>query len=219
MSEGNLVELLDADFRGGEQTSHGPIRPGVMGEVGVSNEPTPAERRSLRAAARVAFEHGVPLSIHLPAWDQIGHAVLDEIEGAVPYLRGVLFGHLNPMAHDVRYLKSLADRGAWLGLDMLGNELDYGGGRKSPGLETNLANLTALIEAGLGGRLLFSSDVGQKNMLARNGGQGYAYSLAIVLPALAARGVDHDFTTRAARENPNRWFVEAAGKADAPEKN
>jgi phosphotriesterase-related protein len=158
----------------------------------------------------------LPLSIHLPAWDRIGHVVLDEIEAVVPQLRGVLLGHLNPMAHDMGYLEGLAARGAWLGLDMLGNGLDYGQGRKSPDTETNLANLAALIKAGLGGQLLLSSDVGQKNMLARNGGQGYAYTLKVVLPSLAARGIDRDFTETAARENPRRWFIEAAGAVDPP---
>ena len=212
LSEDGLVELLETDMYKGVTTPDGTVRPGVMGEVGVSAEPTEAERRSLRAAARVAFTSGVPLSIHLPAWDAIGHAVLDEIESVVPLVRGVLLGHLNPMAHDIDYLRSLAERGAWLGLDMLGNSLDYGAGRKSPDEETNLANIMALVEVGLGDRMLLSSDVGQKNMLACNGGQGYAYALRRFLPELRKRGVDGVFTDNVARVNPARWFVEAAGE-------
>ena len=100
---------------------------------------------------------------------------------------------------------------AWLGLDMLGNGLDYGPGRRSPDEETNLANLAALVEAGLGGRLLLSSDVGQKNMLARNGGQGYGHVLARILPELRRRGVPRGFTETVAVANPRAWFVEAAG--------
>jgi phosphotriesterase-related protein len=210
LSEAELVDLLDADMRDGEKTPAGVVRPGVMGEIGLSVERTPAERRSLRAAARVAAAHGVPLSIHLPAWARIGHAALDEIETAVGCLRGVLLGHLNPMAHDVGYLRTLAERGAWLGLDMLGNALDYGEGRRSPNDETNLSNIMRLLDEGLGGRLLLSSDVGQKNMLRRNGGQGYAHAVSRILPALAQRGADAVFCAEATRSNPAQWFREAA---------
>jgi phosphotriesterase-related protein len=210
LSEAEMADLLDVDMREGERTAAGVVRPGVMGEIGLSLDPTPAERRSLRAAARVAAAHGVPLSIHLPAWARIGHVVLDEIESAVGCPRGVLLGHLNPMAHDVAYLGGLAKRGAWLGLDMLGNALDYGDGRQSPDDETNLTNIMALLDAGLGDRLLLSSDVGQKNMLRRNGGQGYAHAVARILPALAQRGADPAFCAEATRVNPARWFREAA---------
>ena len=210
LSEDEIADLLDADMRDGETTSAGVVRPGVMGEIGLSVEPTQAERRSLRAAARVATKHGVPLSIHLPAWEQIGHVVLDEVETAVGQIRGVLLGHLNPMAHDARYLGSLAERGAWLGLDMLGNALDYGGGRQSPDDETNLSNIMRLLDQGLGDRLLLSSDVGQKNMLLRHGGQGYAHTVSRILPALARRGGNSAFCAEATLLNPARWFREAA---------
>ncbi len=216
MSEAELFDLIDSDFRDGESTPHGVVRPGVVGEVGVSAEPTDAEIRSLRATPRVAFARGVPLSIHLPAWHRIGLAVLDEIGCVAPQLRGVLLGHLNPMADDIDYLGDLADRGAWLGLDMLGNGLDYGQGRKSPDEERNLANLAEMVSAGLGGRLLLSSDVGQKNMLARNGGQGYAHVLSRILPELRNRDVSPDFTDTVAVSNPSAWFLEAADVADGP---
>ena len=214
-TEAELERLLDADFRDGVETPHGRVRPGVLGEVGVSAGFTDVERRSLRAAARVARLHGVPLSIHLPAWDMIGHAVLDEIEAATADIRGVLLGHLNPKAHDRNYMGSLAARGAWLGLDMMGNNLDYGEGRQSPDEETNVANLAGLIDAGLGDRVLLSSDVGQKNMLRRNGGQGYGHVIRMTLPSLVRRGVDEGRAQELAEANPRRWFAEAAGYPEA----
>lgn len=209
-SEDDLAALIESDLLDGVETRHGRVRPGVIGEVGVSAQPTSAERRSLRAAARVAHRHRAPLSIHLPAWDAIGHVVLDEIEAVVPGLHGVLLGHLNPMAHDRAYLVSLAARGAWLGLDMMGNNLDYGGGRKSPDEPTNIANLLALVAEGLGDRLLLSSDVGQKNMLWRNGGQGYAHVLRSTLPALIASGLDPREVRAMVTRNPRNWFADAA---------
>ncbi len=210
-SEDALMRLVETDLLEGALTEHGRIRPGVIGEVGVSARPTALERRSLRASARVAHAHGVPLSVHLPAWDRAGHDVLDEIEAATGTIRGVLLGHLNPMAQDLDYMASLAQRGAWLGLDMMGNALDYGQGRKSPDDATNLANLRALLAAGLGPRLLLSSDVGQKNMLRANGGQGYGHVLDRILPALAATATPPQTGRDLVTLNPRRWFEDAAG--------
>lgn len=212
-SETALMQVIEEDLLRGEETAHGRIRPGVIGEVGVSVQPTPIERRSLRAAARVAHRHGVPLSVHLPAWDKIGHDVLDDVLAATGDIRGVLLGHLNPMAHDLDYMTSLAERGAWLGLDMMGNALDYGNGRKSPDDATNVTNLSALLAAGLGTRLLLSSDVGQKNMLRRNGGQGYAHVLDRILPQLGQTGVTAQSALDLVTLNPRNWFIEAAGEA------
>ncbi|NEX48791.1 phosphotriesterase family protein [Pseudotabrizicola algicola] len=210
-SEAALMQLIEDDLLQGEDTVHGRIRPGVIGEVGVSARPTALERRSLRASARVAHAHGVPLSVHLPAWDQVGHEVLDEVLAATGDIRGVLLGHLNPMAHDLDYMLSLAGRGAWLGLDMMGNALDYGQGRRSPDDATNIANLSTLLSAGLGPHLLLSSDVGQKNMLRSNGGQGYGHVLDRILPALARTGLPAQTGSDLVTLNPCNWFLDAAG--------
>ncbi|MCU0899354.1 MAG: hypothetical protein MUC82_02540 [Cypionkella sp.] len=214
-SEDALMTLIETDLLVGEDTALGRVRPGVIGEVGVSSAFTALERRSLRAAARVAHGHGVPLSIHLPAWEKLGHAVLDEILAATGEVRGVLLGHLNPMAHDLPYMASLADRGAWLGLDMLGNSLDYGNGRKSPDDSINVANIAALLAAGLGRRLLLSSDVGQKNMLKRNGGQGYAHAIEHIVPQLMATHPEFGDMRDLTIANPRAWFTEAAAEASA----
>ena len=210
-SEAALMQVIEDDLLQGEDTVHGRILPGVIGEVGVSADPTPLERRSLRGSARVAHAHGVPLSVHLPAWDKAGHDVLDEIVSATGTIRGVLLGHLNPMAHDLDYMVSLAERGAWLGLDMMGNALDYGQGRKSPDDATNIVNLQALLAAGLGPCLLLSSDVGQKNMLRANGGQGYGHVLDRILPALAKIGLPAQTGSALVTVNPRTWFLDAAG--------
>jgi len=209
-SEDALMQFLETDLVQGEDTPRGRIRPGVIGEVGVSAQFTLAERRSVRASARVAHAHGVPLSLHLPAWDQLGHAILDEVLSSTGTIRGVLLGHLNPMAHDLDYMLSLAGRGAWLGLDMMGNALNYGQGRKSPDDTTNIANLSALLAAGLGPHLLLSSDVGQKNMLRGNGGQGYGHVLDRILPALDRIGLPAQTGYDLVTLNPRNWFLDAA---------
>src|SRR6201987_1421196 len=53
---------------------------GIIGEIGISNDFTPAEEKVLRGAARASKLSGAPLSIHLPGWERLAHRGLDAIE-------------------------------------------------------------------------------------------------------------------------------------------
>ena len=82
MSADDIAAKIIADVGGGEEKPD--IMAGLIGEIGVSKDFTPAERKSLQGAARAAKATGVPLSIHLPGWERLAHQVLDlvEAEGA-----------------------------------------------------------------------------------------------------------------------------------------
>ena len=106
----------------------GPERPdvvaGIIGEIGVSKDFTPAEQKSLRAAARASRITGVPLSIHLPGWERLAHKVLDMVEQEGAALDHTVLCPHEPRAHDdLDYQDSLARRGAFLEYDMIG--MDY----------------------------------------------------------------------------------------------
>src|ERR1700675_1737819 len=98
---------------------------GIIGEIGISKDFTPAEEKVLRGAARASKLSDAPLSIHLPGWERHAHRVLDviESEGADP--RHVVLCHMNPSLHDPKYQRSVADRGAFIEYDMLGMDYFY----------------------------------------------------------------------------------------------
>ena len=50
----------------------GGVRIGLIGEIGVSADFTPDERKSLRAAARAQARTRLPLMVHLPGWFRLG---------------------------------------------------------------------------------------------------------------------------------------------------
>jgi phosphotriesterase-related protein len=85
-------------------------RIGLIGEIGVSADFTPAEEKSLRGAARASRRGGLPLMVRLPGWVRLAHRVLDltEAEGADP--ADTVLCHMNPSFADADYQVALARR-------------------------------------------------------------------------------------------------------------
>ena len=172
-----LAEWIVTDIRDGE----GGIRPGIIGEIGVSDQFTPDERKSLTAACLAQRETGLPMQVHLPGWFRSGD--------------------------DQPYQQRLAKRGAWIQYDMVGAELFYADqGVQCPSDAENARNIVALIEAGHLHRLLLSSDIFLKNLLRRYGGPGYAHLLQYFVPRLRRLGVSADTIQVLLVTNPRSLF-------------
>ena len=206
----DLAEHLLAEVTDGAEGTG--IRPGVLGELGISSTITDSEERCLRAAARVQVTTGLPLIVHLPGWDRLGHRVLDivEEEGAAP--SSVVLGHMNPSGPDLDYQAGLAARGAWLGYDMVGmgfHYADHGGQAPSP--DDDAAAVARLMLEGFTDRVLVSHDVFVKAMWTRNGGNGMAYIPRLFLPRLVRRhGVEAQAALDLLTKNPAELFRTAA---------
>jgi len=184
------------------------VRIGLIGEIGVSADFTPAEQKSLRGAARAARATGLPLMVHLPGWVRHGGRVLDlvEQEGADPH-RTVLC-HMNPSHDDPAYQEALARRGAFLEYDMIGMDYWYADqGVQCPSDEENARAVAGLVARGFVANLLLSQDVFLKMMLTRNGGFGYAYLQRHFLPRLLRHGVSPSAIETMMLGNPRRLFA------------
>lgn len=200
-----LADLLVGDLVTGDAATG--VRAGYIGEIGVSERFTPAEEKVLRAAARAQHATGVALSVHLPGWHRLGHAILDVIEeeGADP--GRTILDHMNPSHADAAYQHALADRGAYLEYDMIGMDYYFADQRaQSPCDEVNAAAIADLVDAGYGARLLLSHDVFLKMMLTRYGGNGYAHLLRHFVPRLERAGVPREALRLMLVENPARAF-------------
>lgn len=189
----------------------GPTQPdamaGIIGEVGVSKSFTPAEEKSLRAAARASRITGVPLSIHLPGWERLAHRVLDVVESEGADLAHTVLCHMNPSHDDLDYQMALAKRGAFLEYDMIGMDYYYADQQaQSPSDEENARAIRALIDKGFGDRVLMSQDVFLKIMLTRFGGFGYGYILKHFVPRLKRHGIEQAAIDLMLRDNPVRVF-------------
>ncbi|WP_409496875.1 phosphotriesterase [Amycolatopsis sp. cmx-11-12] len=184
------------------------VRPGIIGEIGVSPRFTDAERASLRAAALAQLNHPkVPLMVHLPSWLRLGHAVLDVVvdEIGVPPDRVVL-AHMDCSGDDPGYQVSLADRGVWLEFDMIGMDITFPREGAAPTAEATASVVSTLVSDGYGSQLLISHDVFLKQMWTRNGGNGFAFVPTVFAGMLAARGVESAVIGQLVNENPVRML-------------
>jgi phosphotriesterase-related protein len=187
------------------------IRPGIIGEIGVSQEFTEYEKIRLRAAARVQRQVGVPLFIHLPGWQRRAFEVMDilmEEEGVTP--GAIVLCHMDPSGTDPDYQREVAARGAWLGFDMIGMTTYYAGEGQSPSPEETAKAVARLIEDGHADRILLSQDVSSKSMWTRNGGNGIAYVPKLFLPRLERHGVPSMVAAGLMTTNPRNLFLMSA---------
>lgn len=203
LSAQELAELIVTDLRDGEDG----IRPGIIGEIGVSEQFTAAERTSLAAACIAQLATGVPMQVHLPGWFRLGDEVLDVVEGHGVDPNAVVLCHMGPSGQDQPYQQRLAARGAWIQYDMIGAELFYADqGVQCPSDEDNARHVVALLDAGYGHRILVSSDIFLKNLLRRYGGPGYAHVLQYFVPRLERMGARADVIDQLLVQNPRTLF-------------
>lgn len=201
MSAEDVAAELIAEHHEGVGPDAVPI--GLIGEIGVSADFTPDERKSLRGAAIAAVETGLPLMIHLPGWERLAHEVLDVVAAEGQPLDRVILCHMNPSWEDGDYQRALADRGAYLEYDMIGMDYWYDDQKvQCPSDEDCARAIAALVRDGYLDRLLLSQDVFLKMMLTPYGGNGYAHVQRHFLPRLLRHGLSVPDLDRLMVANP-----------------
>ena len=180
---------------------------GLIGEIGVSADFTPAEEKSLRGAAQAQLRTGLPLMVHLPAWFRVAHKVLDICEAEGADLKHTVLCHMNPSWADRTYQHELAARGAFIEYDMIGNLFYYADQDVDCPPDADSARaIQGLIEAGYSRQILLSHDVFLKCMLRHYGGNGYGFINSHFLPRLKRLGLDPALVDSLMVANPRRVF-------------
>jgi phosphotriesterase-related protein len=198
------------------------IRPGIIGEIGTSPELHPDEKKALRAAARAQQAVDVAITLHLHPTGRTGHEVLDVLESEGANLARVVAGHLDnglgrsgeEFEEEVRYHRSLADRGCFIQYDTCGNDAYYPASCYAPAYwlpsdRERVAAIVTLLDDRYEDRLLLSQDVCKKTQLTRYGGLGYAHLLRTFGFHLAEAGVPERVVDVLLRENPARMLTGA----------
>ena len=175
----------------------------VNGEIGTADPLGPGEARVLEAAGRAQLATGVALFAHLDPWGRNGHAVLDVIESVGVRLDRVALCHLDPSLGRPSYARSLAARGAWVSIDIWGDEDAYGG-RGMPTDRERAAAVRRAWDEGRAGRLLIAQDVCTKTQLRAHGGHGYDHILTGVPALLLDTGLPPEGITALLIDNPRR---------------
>lgn len=165
-------------------------RPGIIGEIGTSDPPTPAELRTLRGAARAAVETGLPLTVHVHPWGWNGERVTEVVADAGLPLARLLLNHMTTAVGNPAYLDRLLETGVGLGFDLFG--FDHSlleTGRYPPSDRDVALTVVRLVEEGHVEQLFLSQDVGVRTRLTRYGGWGYTHLLIHVVPLLLSLGL------------------------------
>jgi phosphotriesterase-related protein len=183
------------------------IRPGFIGEIGCSWPLHPRERTALRAMAAAQRQTGLALMVH-PGRDP---GAIPEIvailadAGADP--RRVILAHVDRGITPIATLVELGRAGTYLELDCFGLEGSYF--PPDPRMATlsdaqRLDIVRALLDAGVGDRVLLAHDVCTKHRLVAYGGHGFGHLFGEVVPWMRERGFTEDETTMLIVRNPAR---------------
>jgi len=208
MSVDDIADEITSDAT--EGVGDTGVRSGTIGEIGVSAEFSPTERKSLRGAARAQRRTGLPLSVHMPGWLRRADEVLDIVSEEGADLNHTILCHSNPSGADFDYQAGIAERGAFIEYDMVGMDFYYADqDAQSPCDEENAINIARLVKNGYGDKVLISQDVFLKMMLTRNGGFGYGYIQRHFVPRLERHGLSHEQTQMLLVANPRAVFEHA----------
>lgn len=169
------------------------VFPGVIGEVGCwGDEPTPAEERSLVAAARASRSSTLPVA----TYGQNGMSLLEILLGEGLPARRVSVGHTGS---DPGTARKIVEAGAYVSLSSL-----------ALGPEQAARLALDLIDDGHADRLLVGSGVSRVAQLQRYAGPGYAHVFHALLPRLCEAGVPDETIRLITHDNPLRWLTGAA---------
>ena len=186
-----------------QEFTDGPVRPGIIGEIG-TDKPwvTAQEERVFRAAARAALRTGASVTTHAVQSD-VGLAQLTilEDEGLDP--ARIVIGHCDSHPR-IEHWREIVRRGAHVEADFLGmsfTPLERAGEPKVVEL------ISTLLNEGFEKQILLSQDVCHDSQLASYGGNGYTYLQKSFLPSLVAAGVDAATIKTITVENPARLLT------------
>ena len=207
LDAGALADRWQAEWEDGVGDTG--VRPGFLGEIGCTWPLHPRERLALLAAARVQRATDAALMVH-PGRDRAAPAEIVAILAADGVDLGrVVIAHLDRTIQEPAGLIELARSGVSLSFDCFGLESSYY--PFDPTMATlsdarRLDLVRALLDAGVGERILLSQDICTKHRLLAYGGHGYGHLLGEIVPWMWQRGFTESETTTMIVHNPGRLF-------------
>lgn len=185
------------------------VKPGIIGEIGISQRMTENEEKVLRASARAHIETGLTISVHVAirGRQRCALSVLDILEEEGVVLNRVIINHIDHyVTRDYDYLRTVAERGAYLGFDTFGHEKhriyqlpqdsevmgETWAIYQPPQDPDRVKTISRLVGEGYINKILVSGDVCKKTDLHRYGGYGYDHVLTNVVPMLRIEGLQQN---------------------------
>ena len=209
LPEGDITDEIVAHVTGGFGATG--IRAGIIGEIGFQNG-TPAEEKSLRAAARAQQATGAALNVHVPfgiGREEVCYRAAGILSDTGADLSRVILSHQDLSFLDHDYEERMLSRGITLELDCFGLEMtsDAYGGWDFPTDRDRIAGVTGLVERGWADQVLISTDVCMKFQLRAYGGHGFGHILDTVVPRMRRAGIPDTALDKILVENMKRLLT------------
>jgi phosphotriesterase-related protein len=188
-----------------EGTEPSGIRPGIIGEIGLSWPPHPNEYMVLRAASRAQRRTGAPLVVHPGRQEEAPLDAIRVLERAGGDPTHTVMCHLCRTIRTWDALVELASTGCFLEYDLFGQETSYYQSNPAVDMVSDAERIgwvRRLADAGYRDRILMSDDVANKYQLVRYGGHGYEHLPVNIVPRLRRRGFDEADVRALLVENP-----------------
>ena len=192
MSEEAITDQITEEVVSG--VGNTGVKAGIIGEIGCTWPLAESERKILKASARAQINSGASILIH-PGRDQAAPMeILRILEKSGAIMDRVIMGHLDRTINSVAKLKEIASTGCVLEWDLFGNEISFyqPSDFDMPSDAQRMDFIRAMIDDGIGDRIVIAHDICTKHRLERYGGHGYAYILEHIVPRMRKRGFTED---------------------------
>jgi phosphotriesterase-related protein len=203
LKPGEIAKQIIKEFENGVRDTG--IKPGIIGEVGISEGiSNKVEVNSLRAAAKAQNHIGCGLSIHPPIWEKQGGIILDILMEENADIKKVVLCHCDPTLDDYEYHDSMAKKGCFIEFDMFGLEIMTFEGIFLPSDGERIRAVKKQIDLGNIDNILISGDLCFKIVFSKWGGWGYGHILNHIVPRMKKIGITEEEINKIIVDNPRR---------------
>lgn len=182
------------------------VKAGIIGEIGCTWPLTDNERKVLRAAASAQQKTGAAILIHPGRDPQAPREILDVLAESGADISRVIMGHLDRTVEDVDILKDIASTGCYLEWDLFGNESSFYplSDFSMPSDAQRMDYIEAMIDEGIGDRIVVAHDICTNHRLVTYGGHGYGHIVENLVPRMRRRGWSEDQVSALIEGNASR---------------
>lgn len=182
------------------------IKPGVIGEIGITSLSNENEIKMLQAASIAQKYLGVPLYIHPPLFEVVAHKIIEVVEAEGADITKVVICHCDTTLENVEYHDYIAKTGANLEYDQFGLEFMALEGFFLPRDIDRIRAIKKQIDRGNLSKILISQDISFKTCLTKFGGWGYAHIIRDIVPIMKKENIIDDMIDTILVENPRSLF-------------
>ena len=206
MSKTHIADEIIREFHEG-MTYH-KIKPGIIGEIGITSIGHEQEIKALRGAAIAQKETGISVSIHPCGED--GGKILDIFEEEGGDVSRVVMCHCDMTHTKTDYIDYIAKRGAFIEFDTFGYDNPIGSGDNIIWLPRDIERIIAIkkqIELGNLSQIVVSHDIAFKGCLVKYGGFGYGHILRDLPVYMNNKGITNQDIDTILIDTPKRLLT------------